>query len=97
MFGLKVLICVECTNWILIDTWSPGKIKSANICLFGNPAATAASGGTGFIISSGICLNGKYGVVEAVENGGIKTLGAIDLKVTNYYVFKKYELIVAGE
>ena len=71
--------------------------KSANICLFGNPAATAASGGTGFIISSGICLNGKYGVVEAVENGGIKTLGAIDLKVTNYYVFKKYELIVAGE
>ena len=69
--------------------------KSANICLFG--MAAPAGGGAGQIISSGMCFNDKYGIVEAVENGGIKTVGAIDIKVTNYYVFKKYELIVSGE
>ncbi|MBL56457.1 MAG: hypothetical protein CMP61_04635 [Flavobacteriales bacterium] len=68
--------------------------KSKNTCVLGMRAPQA---GAGVIISSGICFNKKYGIVEAVENGGIKTVGAVDIKVTNFYLWRTYELIVAGE
>lgn len=68
--------------------------KSKNTCVFGMKSPKA---GAGVIISSGICFNKKYGIVDAVKNGGIKTVGAVDIKVTNFYLWRNYELIVAGE
>lgn len=70
--------------------------KSKNTCLFAFSTQSGASG-AGTIISSGICFNKKYGVKDAAENGEIKTVGAIDIKETNFFLWTKYELIVAGE
>lgn len=45
----------------------------------------------------GLVLNKNYGVIEAVENGNIEKVGAVDLKVTNYILWTKAEIIVSGE
>jgi hypothetical protein len=69
--------------------------SSKTTCLFS--IAPAATAGAGFIIASGICLNKNYGMIEAAKDAEITTVGAVDLKETDYYLFKTYELIVAGE
>lgn len=45
----------------------------------------------------GIQLNKNFGIADAAKNGGIKGSVAIaDLKVTNYVLFVKKEIIVHG-
>lgn len=44
-----------------------------------------------------ISTNGNYGVIEAAKKGGINKIGSVDIKVTNYIIFKKCEIIVSGE
>lgn len=68
--------------------------SSKNTCLFSSKPVPS---GTGYVISSGICLNKKYGIVQAVEKAGITKVGAVDIKITNFGLFRNYELIVAGE
>ena len=46
---------------------------------------------TGLIVS-----NSEFGVVEAVKNGGIEIVSTVDMKIANYFVFKRVELIVNG-
>jgi len=98
IFGAAALILSACsiTRPIAVNDNTIGTKtgSSKTTCLFSFPQPVT---GTGTIIASGICLNKKYGVVEAVQNGEIKTVGAVDMKETNYYLFKTYELIVAGE
>ncbi len=46
----------------------------------------------------GIEFNKNYGVKEAANNGKIKTaIATVDEKVTNYYIFKKKQLIVTAK
>lgn len=74
-----------------------GKVGVAtNNCLFMAPPKI---GGTGFFpVSGGFCFNDKkYGIAEAARNGGINKVATVDLKVTDYIIFSKYELIVTGE
>ena len=43
-------------------------------------------------------LNKNYGVAEAAHNGKIKGgVATVDVKVTNFLIFQKRELIVTGE
>ena len=60
--------------------------RSETVCVFG-------AGGN----SSGFVLNKKYGVSDAARNGGIKSIGSVDLKVQNFIIFQKNTLIVTGE
>lgn len=63
--------------------------KSTTTILFG--AATGANLGTGLV------LNKDYGVIEAARKASIEKVGTVDIKVTNYYLFQKAEIIVTGE
>jgi hypothetical protein len=54
-------------------------------------------GASGMTLSSGLVLNKDYGVIEAAENGGLTTIATVDIKVTNYIIFQKAEIIVSGE
>ena len=47
---------------------------------------------TGLIVS-----NSEFGVIEAVEKGNIQTISTVDMKISNYVVFKRVELIVNGQ
>ncbi|MFT6717235.1 MAG: hypothetical protein ACJA0Q_001886 [Saprospiraceae bacterium] len=49
------------------------------------------------ILSSGIVFNKDYGVLEAIKKGGLTTVATVDIKVTDYLLFKKAEVIVTGE
>lgn len=62
---------------------------SETVMLFG-----VASGTT---LSSGLVFNSNYGVIEAARNGGLNKVATVDVKVTNYYIFQKAEIIVTGE
>ena len=49
-------------------------------------------------VSGGWCFNDKkYSVADAARDGGISRVATVDLKITNYVFFYKYELIVTGE
>lgn len=45
----------------------------------------------------GLVLNKNYGVIEAAKNGEIDKIATVDIKVTNFYLFQKAEIIVTGE
>lgn len=64
-------------------------ISKTNI-IFGSSAGDNL--GAGLIIT-----NKKFGVIEAAKKGGISTIGAVDVKTTNYLFFTKVEIIVSGE
>jgi hypothetical protein len=74
---------------------------SSNGCLGYTPSTlpSASAAGEGFVyISGGLCFNNNdYGVIDAAKNGGIDKVATVDLKVTNFILFHKYELIVTGE
>ncbi|MCC5922669.1 MAG: hypothetical protein JJT77_02690 [Crocinitomicaceae bacterium] len=46
---------------------------------------------TGLIVS-----NSEFGVIEAVKNGKIELVSTVDMKIANYFFFKRVELIVNG-
>ena len=48
-------------------------------------------------LGAGIVTNKDYGVVEAAKKGKIDKIATVDIKVTNYVIFKKAEIIVTGE
>lgn len=97
ILGVSAFIMTSCsiTKPLTVTNNSLEKTGSSkNTCIF---AAKPLPTGTGYVISSGICLNKKYGIVQAVEKAGITKVGAVDIKITNFGLFRKYELIVAGE
>ncbi|MEX0965905.1 MAG: TRL domain-containing protein [Bacteroidia bacterium] len=74
---------------------------SSNTCLLSTRYYNPASGGTMpsslRMISNGLCFNGNYGIREAAEDAGISQVATVDLKVTNYVLWLKWELVVTGE
>lgn len=48
-------------------------------------------------LGAGLVFNKDYGVVDAARKADINKVATVDLKVTNYYIFTKAELIVTGE
>lgn len=40
--------------------------------------------------------NGNAGIQQAAENGGISSVGTVDLQIEWYYVFWKFTTIVTG-
>ncbi len=63
--------------------------KSETSILFGG----ASSQNLGY----GLVFNKDYGVVNAVETGNIDRVATVDIKVTDYIIFVKAEIIVTGE
>lgn len=63
---------------------------SSTVCLGGAP-------GYGKSQYHGIMFNKNFGIVEAAKKGKISKIGAVDVKITNYFIFQKKEMIVAGE
>ena len=85
--GLVLASCSVTTPLAVTNNRVGGKEgKSETVCVFG-------WGG----ISSGIVLNKNYSVSDAAKNGGITTIGSVDLKVTNYLFITKNTIIVTGE
>ncbi|MGM0477727.1 MAG: TRL domain-containing protein [Bacteroidota bacterium] len=77
------------------------KGTSETTIIFGTAGPVVTPSGTADISNvdygHGLVLNKNYGVVEAAENGNINKVGAVDLKVTNYILWTKAEIIVSGE
>jgi hypothetical protein len=48
-------------------------------------------------LEAGISTNKKFGVIEAAKKGNIDKVATVDLKVTNFVIFQKVEIIVTGE
>lgn len=44
-----------------------------------------------------IVSNSEFGVIEAVENDNIEIISTVDMKISNYFFFKRVELIVNGQ
>jgi len=44
-----------------------------------------------------LVTNGKFGVIDAAKNGNISKISTVDVKSTNYLIFRKVEVIVTGE
>lgn len=89
-FGLTVTSCstiipVTATNNTIGDKVGTSKTS----ILFG--AANRSN------LGAGLVFNKDYGVVDAVKKGNIEKVATVDLKVTNYIIFTKAELIVTGE
>lgn len=63
--------------------------KSRTTLIFGS----AGSGN----LESGISTNKKFGVIEAAKKGNIDRVATVDIKVTNFVIFSKVEIIVTGE
>tara|TARA_Y100000589_G_scaffold328735_1_gene373535 strand:- start:632 stop:952 length:321 start_codon:yes stop_codon:yes gene_type:complete len=98
ILGVASFLLTSCsiTKPLAVTSNSLGKTGSSkNTCIF--PISSPTQTGAGYVISSGICLNSKYGVKEAAENAGISKVGAVDIKVTDFGLFRTYELIVSGE
>lgn len=56
------------------------------------------AGSYGGNIQSGLfSTNKNFGVIEAAKKGKIETIGSVDVKSTNFYLFQKVEVIVTGE
>jgi hypothetical protein len=80
------------------DNAMSGKVgKATNNCLsYAKPPRLA--NGDMIAVSGGLCFNDdKYDIYNAAMNGGISKVATVDLKVTSYILFYKYELIVTGE
>jgi starvation-inducible outer membrane lipoprotein len=68
------------------------KGTSKTTLIFGQ---TGAYGGN---IQSGLySTNKNFGVIEAAKKGGISQIGSVDVKSTDFILFKKVEVIVTGE
>lgn len=100
ILGAGALLLASCSTTrplAITDNSIGDKVGTSKTTCIGSMSPAAGAAGAGSIISSGICFNGKYGVKDAAENGGITTVGAIDIKVTHFLFWSTYELIVAGE
>lgn len=100
ILGAGALLVASCstTRPLAITDNSIGeKVGKSKVTCIGSMSPAAGTAGAGTIISSGICLNKNYGVKDAADNGKITTIGAIDIKVTHFFLWTNYELIVAGE
>ncbi len=85
-------ICISCSTIYPVTATNneigPKKGTSSTAVLFG--AVTPQNLGTG------ILTNRNFGVLDAVQNGGIDTIATVDLKVTNFVFFQRAELIIYG-
>lgn len=63
---------------------------SETTIIFGG--AGSSSPGIGMYVT-----NKKYGVVDAIKDGDLSTVATVDIKVTNFLIFTKAEIIVTGE
>lgn len=48
-------------------------------------------------LESGFSTNKKFGVIEAAKKGNVERIATVDLKITNFVIFQKVEIIVTGE
>lgn len=63
-----------------------------------NPLSKDAKVGTSdFISLFGVINLGDAGINLAAKKAGITKISVVDTKVTNYYVFAKYETFVYGD
>ena len=84
MFSCTTVLPVTATNNAIGDKVG----RSSTTILFG-----FASGQN---LGTGIVLNKNYGVIEAAKKGGLSEVATVDIKVTNYILFEKAEIIVTG-
>lgn len=100
MKNLKKILSVACLTAIISSCTTIYPVTATNNSL-GGKTGTSQTGILGHAgygdLGTGLVLNGDYGVIEAAENGNIEHVGSVDLKVTNYYIFTKAEIIVSGE
>jgi uncharacterized protein YjdB len=68
--------------------------KSETTIIFG----TAIASGSSKTLGLGVMVTNKnYGIVEAIKDGDISSVATVDLKVTNFLLWQKVEVIVTGE
>ena len=48
-------------------------------------------------LESGFSTNKEFGVIEAAKKGNVERIATVDVKVTNFVIFQKVEIIVTGE
>jgi hypothetical protein len=93
LVGLSALVLSACsTVFPVTATNNPIGSKegtSKTSILFGGASGTNLGGG--------LVFNKNYGVIEAAENGNVEKVATVDIKVTNFLIFRKAEIIVTGE
>lgn len=93
LVGLSALVLSSCSTIMPVTaTNNPigSKVgKSETSILFGVAGPSN--------LSSGLVFNKDYGVIEAAKKGNIERVATVDIKVTNYIIFQKAEIIVTGE
>lgn len=99
-FGFIAVVMSACSSTMPVTVTNNSigsKVGVAkNNCV--GAATPAPAGQDFFLVSGGWCFNDKnYGLAEAAKDGGISRIATVDLKVTDYLIFQKYELIVTGE
>ena len=102
MVAVVASIMVSCSTTYPIaitNNTMGGKVGVAkNNCLSYAPMVPMPGQSEFIPVSGGMCFNDrKYGIAEAAMNGGITKVATVDMKVTNYVIYYKYELIVTGE
>ncbi|PHR31943.1 MAG: hypothetical protein COA38_06965 [Fluviicola sp.] len=48
-------------------------------------------------LESGFSTNKNFGVIEAAKKGNVERIATVDVKITNFVIFQKVEIIVTGE
>lgn len=93
LVGLAGLFLSACTT-ILPVTATNNPIGSKT----GTSKTSILFGGAnGANLGAGLVFNKDYGVIDAAKNGSIERVATVDIKVTDYIIFKKAEIIVTGE
>ncbi len=93
MKSLKVLICTAVVGAFMTScsVTMPYAVTSNPI---GSKTGTSSTG----MILGVIQLNKNHGVAEAAKNGGITGgISTVDVRLTNYLLFWKRDIIVTGE
>ncbi|MFN8438227.1 MAG: TRL domain-containing protein [Cytophagales bacterium] len=74
-----------------------GKISTPTIFSWMAGTGLGVSGYYNRFSSKGWRFNKDYCLYNAAKSAGITKVATVDLKTTNYILFRKYELIVTGE
>ena len=97
LFAILAVSCSITTPITATNNPIGKKVGTAtNTCLFSG--FVMPQQGNLILTSSGLCLNtGDYSIYDAAEDGNISKVATVDLKTTNFVLWKKYTLIVTGE
>jgi TRL-like protein family len=101
--ALAALVFASCSTTLPLEvTNNPigtkvGKISTNTIFGWMAAGGMGVSGYHNRMSSMGWRFNKEYSLYNAAKKAGISKIATVDLKTTNYVLFRKYELIVTGE